>query len=429
MADRQTNVRTRALLPFGQPSDNRPVRSLPMTLARKLLVPAVLLTVAAGAALPGAADARKKDRDGDGLSNRSEKRKHHTNPRRADTDRDRLKDGYEVRKSHTNPRRKDTDRDGLRDRYELRKSHTNPRRKDTDGDGINDGREVRLGLDPLRKNGGGGGGGPKLPVGPGCMPDPSRCGLPDVETTGVTPGVPLTAVNGSVTLSTPGMVYENRIVTGTITVNAPNVTIRNVRLMNTSPHYGIKAFDISGLLLDHVEIDLGGNYDAKGIAFDGYTARNVFFHNGADCAHFGNDVVIEDSLCVIGPDANDDGWPDSTAFCDGPEHHDGFQSDGGGNIVLRRNTIRLPCGGTSAILMSTNTDDISNVVIQDNLMAGGGYTLYCNAGPDVRNETVTGNRFSRIYWPDAGYWGATTGCNEADTYSGSVWDEDNTPLN
>ena len=42
---------------------------------------------------------------------------------------------------------------------------------------------------------------------------------------------------------------------------------------------------MSGLLLDHVEIDLSGNYDIKGIAFDGYTARNVFFHNGSDCAH------------------------------------------------------------------------------------------------------------------------------------------------
>ena len=403
-----------------------------MTLARKLLIPAVLLTVVGGAALPGAAEARKKDRDGDGLSNRSEKGKHHTNPRRADTDRDRLKDGYEVRKSHTNPRRKDTDRDGLRDRYELRKSHTNPRRKDTDGDGINDGREVRLGLDPLRKNGAGGQrpGGPVPSRSSNCMIDPSACGFPDLETTGVVPGTPLTRVNGSVTLSTPGAVFENKLVTGSINVTAPNVTIRNVKLVTTDPWYGIKSYmgNPSGLLLDRVEIDMNGEMEIKGIAFDGYTARNVLFRNGTDCAHFGDDVTIEDSLCVSGPDVDRNGWPDPSLNCDGPEHIDGFQSDGGNNIVLRHNTIRSPCYETSAILMSTNTDDISNVVIKDNLMGGGGYTLYCNAGPDVPNEVVTGNRFSRIWFPKGGYWGPTTGCEDADVFKGNVWDENNAPL-
>jgi thrombospondin type 3 repeat protein len=124
-------------------------------------------------AVPLTASARSRDRDRDGLANRFERKRSHTNPRKADTDRDRLKDGFEVKKSHTNPRRKDTDRDGLRDGYEVRKSktnprkkdtdgdgltdgyevkksHTNPRKKDTDGDGVNDGDEVKNGTDPLR---------------------------------------------------------------------------------------------------------------------------------------------------------------------------------------------------------------------------------------------------------------------------------------
>ena len=45
----------------------------------------------------------------------------------------------------------------------------------------------------------------------------------------------------------------------------------------------------------------GAAYEVKGIAFNGYTARKVLFHNGADCAHFGVNVVIENSLCVAGP--------------------------------------------------------------------------------------------------------------------------------
>jgi beta-glucanase (GH16 family) len=96
------------------------------------------------------ADARLRDSDRDGLSNRFEKRRSFTSPQRPDTDRDRLRDGFEVQTSRTDPRRKDTDGDGLTDRAELRQYKTNPRLFDTDGDGMGDGLEVMLGRNPLR---------------------------------------------------------------------------------------------------------------------------------------------------------------------------------------------------------------------------------------------------------------------------------------
>ena len=271
---------------------------------------------------------------------------------------------------------------------------------------------------------------PAPPVaGRNCMADPSACGYPDVETVGVKPGVALTPVSGLVTLSKPGQVYENKVVTGSISVTAPNVTIRNVKVIATDEWYAIRSFgwqyDTSGLLVEDVELDLNGKLGIKGIAFDGYTARRVFFHNGSDCAHFGSNATVEDSLCVSGPDADDDGWPDTTGFCNGPEHFDGFQSDGGSGITIRHNTVRIPCSQTSAILMSTNTEPIRNVTVKDNLLGGGGYTLYCNAGPDVPNETVTGNRFARTWYARSGYWGATTGCGQADVFTGNVWDDTN----
>ena len=63
------------------------------------------------------------------------------------------------------------------------------------------------------------------------MPNPSACGYPDLENTGLTvPESSLTRVSGNVTLAIPGQVYENRLVDGCITVTAPNVVIRNVKL-------------------------------------------------------------------------------------------------------------------------------------------------------------------------------------------------------
>jgi hypothetical protein len=269
-----------------------------------------------------------------------------------------------------------------------------------------------------------------------CMPTPSACGFPDTTNTGVTPGAPLTPEAGDVTLDAPGQIYENRVLSGSITVKAQNVTIRNVRLIVNDPYYGIRvtpggSWDGSNanLTLDHVEINLNGHPDIKGIAFSGFTARNVFFHNGADCAHFHTNVVIQDSMCVLGPDVDNDGNPDAGSFCSGDDHFDGFQSDGGYNITLRHNTIRNPCGQTSAILMSTNTAPISNVVIDGNLMAGGGYTVYCgtDSGGIAAHETYTNNVISPVYFPKGGKYGPDVLCNKAEVTGGNIWDGNYVP--
>jgi hypothetical protein len=255
-----------------------------------------------------------------------------------------------------------------------------------------------------------------------CMPNPSACGFPDVGTTGVRPGTKLTRASGAVTLSEPGQVYENRALRGSIVVTADNVTIRNVRLVSDS-FYAIKAFGVAGLKVQDTEIDMGGHMDVRAVSDEGFTLSRVFMHNGADCTTMTAAATIEDSLCVLGPDANGDGKPDSTAFCDGAEHFDGFQSDGGHDLVIHHNTIRNPCSQTSAILMSSNSAPIRNVKITDNLLAGGGYTLYCNAGPDIPNETVTGNRIARTYRRHGGYYGPIAYCDDADAFNGNVWDD------
>ena len=128
-------------------------------------------------------------------------------------------------------------------------------------------------------------------------------------------------------------------------------------------------------------------------------------------------------------DSNNDSWPDPGFPCEDGPHYDGFQSDGGNNIVIRHNVIRVPCGQTSAILMSTNTSPIGNVTVEDNLMAGGGYTLYCDAGANLfGTNKFTSNRFAKTYFPRSGYWGPTTGCEPYPT-SGNVWDVDESPVN
>ena len=149
--------RTVSLRGQGRPQSSAtaamPSRWIRTACARGLRVPMLACALAALMLVPQAAQARVADSDHDGLSNRLEKRKAHTNPRKADTDGDGLRDKYELRRAHTNPRKKDTDRDGLSDGFEVNGSRTSPRRKDTDGDGLSDRYEVkRSKTSPRRKD-------------------------------------------------------------------------------------------------------------------------------------------------------------------------------------------------------------------------------------------------------------------------------------
>jgi hypothetical protein len=265
-----------------------------------------------------------------------------------------------------------------------------------------------------------------------CMLKPSACGYPDMTNTGVLPGVARQAVSGTVTLGTPGQVYENKTLTGGIIVTAPNVTIRNVKILNRNYQAirgRLQQGNPSGLRIENVEIDLQGVEDSYGIVEDGYTAVRTLIHNGSDCAHLGTNASITDSFCSVGPDANNDGWADSLSFCSGSEHFDGYSSDGGSNQVYNHNTIRNPCGQTSAILISTNSGPISNVWIANNLMTGGGWTLYCSAGPAVGGyEVVVGNRFARTYHRNSGGYGPAAYCKGVRYWAANVWDDNLQPI-
>ena len=246
---------------------------------------------------------------------------------------------------------------------------------------------------------------PTTPPSGACMPVPSACGFPDATNTGPT-STGLTVVNGSVTLSTPGQVYANRDVRGCVRVTAKGVTIRNVKItcggyyaisVNTGSSSNPWNAADAALTVEDTEINMAGQLNGKAIAFDGYTLRRVHVYGGSDCAHAGVNVRVLDSFCDIPA-----GGPN-----DGP-HYDGVQSDGGRNIEIRHNTIRVPYAQTAAILMSTNTSPIRDVTIVDNLVAGGGYAIYCGTdagGPVLGSFTFTGNVIARTYFSRGGYWG------------------------
>ena len=88
---------------------------------------------------------------------------------------------------------------------------------------------------------------------------------------------------------------------------------------------------------------------------------------------------------------------------------------GRANGVIRHNTIDVTQDQTSAIAIWNSRKSSDNIVVDDNLLAGGGFTVYAEdyspseaspaGGYSVTNVSFTNNRFSTVHYSCVGYWG------------------------
>jgi len=233
---------------------------------------------------------------------------------------------------------------------------------------------------------------------------------PGPDNTGVPEGIELTP-SGSITVSDAGAVVENLDVTGSITVLADNVTIRNVRI-TSDDYYPIRYFDNDnrGLRVEDTEI-IGLNGDVtSGIAFGHYTALRVNVHGSADGLKADEDVLIQDS------------WIHDLS--NGPtEHNDDVQSTGGKGVTILHSVLE----GASNAAVQTGDDGAAteDLTVRCSWLSGGGYTLNIRgSGTTVpRNTQIVDNRFGR----DSAY-GPWTLDDPNPTVTGNVWDDDGTAI-
>lgn len=194
---------------------------------------------------------------------------------------------------------------------------------------------------------------------------------------------------GPITVSTPGAVIENVDVDGPIVVEAPDVTIRNFRATNVVQE------SAGGLLLEDGEIHGGDDpgFGADGVAWSSYTARRLDVHHVFDGFKANGDVLIEDSWVHDLNEFRGDG-----AGSGGYSHNDCVQISAGSDIVLRDNRFER-CGLNSAVFIDPDQGPIDDVLVEGNLLDGGGYTLYAiqsRSAPENGPPTavvVRGNTF------------------------------------
>jgi hypothetical protein len=272
-----------------------------------------------------------------------------------------------------------------------------------------------------------------------CSADPHLCGFPDATNSGVPAkeAKALLAVPGQVS-SGPGWHYDPRgfvEVDGTgavlkglsipynVDVTASDVTIEDDVITNTGDDFGVsirhghnvtvKDCDISSPYTDSRRLMVG----VKDIYGDATDIRVI----GNNISHTATGVQITAGLIA-------DNYIHSMGFKSG-DHTNGITVNGGTTpLTIRNNTVFVDLSQTDAISLFEDFGVEANKLIKDNLVAGGGYSIYAGAqtgGPHSYNIRVIGNRFSRRYYANGGQFGPAAYFNDGgrgNVWSGNIWD-------
>lgn len=224
----------------------------------------------------------------------------------------------------------------------------------------------------------------------------------------------LTPNNGPVTrtirITTPNTTISCEHIEGMIDVEAQNFTIKNSIVVANSGKTGesangtggIKIEDGASAVVDHVKIN--GEDGVMACVWDQGThevveAVNCFgsddgIWSWADMGYShttGDHFVIRDSYVHNLTTRTSNG------------HEDGYQTEGASDGLIEHNTFRITTNGDSAIAIWDGLKSSHDIMVKDNLITGGGFSIYAedynpgDGGPgDPRSTggfTVTGIRF------------------------------------
>jgi hypothetical protein len=272
-----------------------------------------------------------------------------------------------------------------------------------------------------------------------CAVAPSACGYPDETNTGIPDGTTLTRVPEDATegdgwswnstyqmieVDGAGATLENLDVTGGIDVNVSQVTIRHCRITLTGEAWGIGLRHSNDVTVDGCEISspaatgpdrlLVGIKDIYGDTTGSHIVRNEIWHTST-AIQIANGVIENNYVHDFGLNDGD--------------HLNGVTVGGGDDtpLTVRHNTIFNDHDQTDAISLFQDFGGEANKMVDDNLVAGGGYCIYGGAGSEqTSNIRITNNRIATLYAPNGGDFGWLAAWDETgpdNVLSGNIWDD------
>ena len=271
-----------------------------------------------------------------------------------------------------------------------------------------------------------------------CAATPSSCGYPGAANTGVPSGTTLKSVPGQVSsgrgwyynaawhaviVDVKGTVLSGLYIPYNLRIDASNVTVKNVHVV-TSGNFGISLTHTTGVTIENSTISgqnaTSGRVDSAVTDVYGDSTGMVIKDN--NISYFRTAIQISTGV-VDGNYIHDPGYITG-------DHTNGFYVNGGTEpLTIENNTIFDSFGQTDAINLDAGTSGVpvANKTVENNFLAGGGYTIYGGTSPGnpTSHIVIEGNRFGQQYYPKGGQWGpgayfAPTGTGN--TWSGNFWD-------
>jgi hypothetical protein len=270
----------------------------------------------------------------------------------------------------------------------------------------------------------------------GCALAPSSCGFPDATNTGVPAGMTLRAVpgqlsggpgwhsapDGSVQVTGDGTVLSGLSISGNLDISASNVTVSDVRVV-TGGAFAVSMRHTTGVIIENSVISgLNGAAGRVGVAVDDvYGDSTGMVIANDDISNFKTGVQVSTGL-VTGNYIHGFGYVAG-------DHTNGiFDAGTTQPLMIYHNTILNSHGQTDAISLDATAagSSVANKTVEDNLLAGGGYTIYGGAS---RHNRISGiliedNRFSQAFYANGGQYGpvAYLGHGAGGVWSGNTWD-------
>jgi len=257
-------------------------------------------------------------------------------------------------------------------------------------------------------------------------------GFPAAATTGVPAGTTLKTVPGTVS-SGPGWAWNSSggylevsgngatltglRVNGNIDVSADNVTLNNIKLIaGGDGSMGVSLRHTSNVTIEHSTIaglDTTSNRLMVGI--------KDIYGDATGTVVAGDNISKTSTAVQIYAGTIENNYIHNPGMTTG-DHVNGITTNGDDQpLLIQHNTILNHYAQTDAIGLFQDFSTVSNVTINDNFLAGGGYTIYGGMGSKGRssNIVITNNTISTMYHPTGGYYGPVADYDS--TAPGNTW--------
>lgn len=215
------------------------------------------------------------------------------------------------------------------------------------------------------------------------------------------------------TITADGTVIDGERISGGLTIAARNVVVRNSWI--TSSFGTGTAVNGTGV----ISIQPGASVTIQDCTLDGSNRTHAgIWYMGASLVARGNEIRgVNDGIFVWDADqfTLEDNYLHGFTTATANGHVDGFQTEGASHGVIRHNTFDVTQDQTAAVAIWNSRRNSDDILVENNLMVGGGFTVYAHdyspsgenpaGGYSVTNIRFVDNKFSTVYYPCVGAFG------------------------